>query len=469
MLFCSTVFLFLPIVHASERLTEQDRFRQCGSTYRIDNATSSVYTLGGDVVFFAARTVDEGADRIQWEVDPSHSQINLAEVQESSITKTDRLILKNVTKRFDLSKYRYTLPNGFVSAWVTLRVGSVPRISTNATPDVFVLAGELISVICVSVTGLPAPNLFVQLKTEEGSKSIPFMIIDGECVKMNSTAAASGIITSTATNCFGNSSLDFRLSVLVKPSIHLNIKDGMISIDEYRDITVSYQVNGVPSPHVVWHQDGITLTNSTKSRYNTSHLIIQDLTVQDAGVYSIVVTNELGSDQANFTLKVNSLTENKGSSGNFPWWCSIIIAVIGVVTGSAITVVVYRIRRYPSGGYATGNSLSDCQTNHEDVRYVPVGLKKVDVKSEEEEYIQIRPYATTHVSEVKAACSLQDYEEPICDLPGIQERSSNIDDAVSQEYEVMSLAHTYVSPIIEQDNATAEPLNFGIKSTDKSE
>jgi hypothetical protein len=203
----------------------------------------------------------------------------------------------------------------------------------------------------------------------------------------------------------------------------------MISIDEYRDITVSYQVNGVPSPHVVWHQDGITLTNSTKSRYNTSHLIIQDLTVQDAGVYSIVVTNELGSDQANFTLKVNSLTgipiytvscislvktdfsfvliENKGSSGNFPWWCSIIIAVTGVVTGSAITVVVYRIRRYPSGGYATGNSLSDCQTNHEDVRYVPVGLKKVDVKSEEEEYIQIRPYATTHVSEVKAACSLQ--------------------------------------------------------------
>jgi hypothetical protein len=214
MLFCSTVFLFLPIVHASERLTEQDRFRQCGSTYRIDNATSSVYTLGGDVVFFAARTVDEGADRIQWEVDPSHSQINLAEVQESSITKTDRLILKNVTKRFDLSKYRYTLPNGFVSAWVTLRVGSVPRISTNATPDVFVLAGELIPVICVSVTGLPAPNLFVQLKTEEGSKSIPFMIMDGKCVKMNSTAAASGIITSTATNCFGNSSLDFRLSVL---------------------------------------------------------------------------------------------------------------------------------------------------------------------------------------------------------------------------------------------------------------
>jgi hypothetical protein len=259
MLFCSTVFLFLPIVHASERLTEQDRFRQCGkpisraavkvavpvvvthvcisvgSTYRIDNATSSVYTLGGDVVFFAARTVDEGADRIQWEVDPSHSQINLAEVQESSITKTDRLILKNVTKRFDLSKYRYTLPNGFVSAWVTLRVGckcltvlvdrkfsecckrvflAVPRISTNATPDVFVLAGELIPVICVSVTGLPAPNLFVQLKTEEGSKSIPFMIMDGKCVKMNSTAAASGIITSTATNCFGNSSLDFRLSVL---------------------------------------------------------------------------------------------------------------------------------------------------------------------------------------------------------------------------------------------------------------
>ena len=182
----------------------------------------------------------------------------------------------------------------------------------------------MIPVICVSLTGLPAPDLIVQLRTAEGFVPISYVLVGGSCVKMNSTTVASGIITATAANCFGNSSLDFKLSVLgsvilftcqgvflfllfclVKPSVHLNIEDSVMIIDVHHHIIVSYRVGGVPIPQIVWYQDGIPLTE-TNSQYNSSQLIIQDLTVQDAGIYSIVVTSELGSDEANFSLKVNS-------------------------------------------------------------------------------------------------------------------------------------------------------------------
>lgn len=91
---------------------------------QLENSPSSVYALeGDDVTIYAGRTAVDPT-RIQWEVDSTHSTIKLTGVRMSSKTLPDRMILKNVTASFNLSRYRYTLPSGFNSAWVTLRIGS---------------------------------------------------------------------------------------------------------------------------------------------------------------------------------------------------------------------------------------------------------------------------------------------------------------------------------------------------------
>ena len=96
--------------------------------------------------------------------------------------------------------------------------------------------------------------------------------------------------------------------------------------------------------------------------------------------------------------------ENKETSGNFPWWCSFIIAVFSAIAGSAITIVVCRIRRRRSGGPETGNNSSNYHTSHEDLRYTSVDLMKVGSLTSEQGG-SIKPYATTRVSTVRAACS----------------------------------------------------------------
>ena len=94
-----------------------------GSFPGLYNVTSNVYGLEGSSVSIYAERTARIPTQIQWEVETSLSEINLAVVQRYTVTRINSVILKNISVGFNLTRYRYILPGGFKSAWVTLRIG----------------------------------------------------------------------------------------------------------------------------------------------------------------------------------------------------------------------------------------------------------------------------------------------------------------------------------------------------------
>ena len=210
---------------------------------------------------------------------------------------------------------------------------------------------------------------------------------------------------------------------LGKPSVWLDIdqREEAVCADESHDFVVGYRLNGFPHPQVAWYRSQSGKMTDNRTEYNSSHLTIKSVRGQDAGLYKIEVRNSLGSDEANFTLEVlqgtlyltcfasqndNKLfasdcntTNTSRTAEAFLWWYHVITVILSAVTGSVITTVVCLLRR---------RSRSSREADRLDTSKRHV-ISSTSARQQEFETLSemggtIKPYATTHVSAVKAAC-----------------------------------------------------------------
>ncbi|XP_062500359.1 leucine-rich repeats and immunoglobulin-like domains protein 1 [Corticium candelabrum] len=420
-----------------------------GSFPGLYNVTSNVYGLEGSSVSIYAERTARIPTQIQWEVETSLSEINLAVVQRYTVTRINSVILKNISVGFNLTRYRYILPGGFKSAWVTLRIGAVPGIS-NTKENLTVVAGEIsrVPAVCLTLSGVPYPRLSLQHTSLQGEIiPISYELINYEpCFEIVSKVV-SGILTATAQNCFGNATVDFKVVVQEKPSVWLDIdqREEAVCADESHDFVVGYRLNGFPHPQVAWYRSQSGKMTDNHTEYNSSHLTIKSVRGQDAGLYKIEVRNSLGSDEANFTLEVLqdcNTTNTSRTAEAFLWWYHVITVILSAVTGSVITTVVCLLRR---------RSRSSREADRLDTSKRHV-VSSTSARQQEFETLSemggtIKPYATTHVSAVKAACKQDAYEVPLPIYHAPLEANKPVYDPVYRGYECMSLSdHIPISP-----------------------
>ncbi|XP_054706808.1 fibroblast growth factor receptor 3-like [Uloborus diversus] len=84
-------------------------------------------------------------------------------------------------------------------------------------------------------------------------------------------------------------------------------------------VALKCQADGNPTPTITWKKNGLLLQKSGHIRFQKWALKIDQVTIQDQGVYTCLVSNILGTIQYNFTLEViERLPHRPIMQENFP-------------------------------------------------------------------------------------------------------------------------------------------------------
>ncbi|KAG4067668.1 hypothetical protein HA402_005440 [Bradysia odoriphaga] len=156
----------------------------------------------------------------------------------------------------------------------------------------------------------PEERFKVLLGDDEDSLALVFQHVKPE---------DAGIYTCVAQTCTGNISCSAELTVQgavqtllrepEKPSLIIEHKEASAGIGGTAMLELQYK--GYPKPEVVWKHEGETIEAGGRYKFlhedaETMSLVIKGVTPEDAGIYSITASNDLGEEASVINLVVKS-------------------------------------------------------------------------------------------------------------------------------------------------------------------
>lgn len=156
----------------------------------------------------------------------------------------------------------------------------------------------------------PEERFKVLLGDDEDSLALVFQHVKPE---------DAGLYTCVAQTSTGNISCSAELTVQgaiqellrepEKPQLIIEHKEASASIGG--TVMIELQCKGYPKPKIEMKYDGVTIEASSKYKFmhedaETMSLVIKDVQPEDAGLYSVTATNDLGEDKGSVNLQVKS-------------------------------------------------------------------------------------------------------------------------------------------------------------------
>lgn len=235
----------------------------------------------GDLVTFTVSATGTPVLSYQWQkegVDIPTATANSYSILRAALT--------------DAGKYSVVVTNasGFAtSAVANLTVNVLPVITAQPAPSQIVVTGQSVS-FTVTATGTPAPSY--------RWKKDGFILSDGGGITGSTTPVLriapakdtdAGFYTVTVTNSAGQVvSASAHLIVYVPPVITTGPAQQTVATGGRATFTVV--ATGTPAPTFQWRKDRVNIPTATSSTY-----AIDEASLDDAAVYSVVVTNAVGS------------------------------------------------------------------------------------------------------------------------------------------------------------------------------
>uniref|UniRef100_A0A8C3DQA4 Hemicentin-1 n=1 Tax=Corvus moneduloides TaxID=1196302 RepID=A0A8C3DQA4_CORMO len=203
---------------------------------------------------------------------------------------------------------------GYATRKVQLTVYVKPRVSRpgdqqgNAHDkpiEVSVIAGEDVTLPC-EVRSLPPPIITWAKEMQLISPFSPrHTFLPSGSMKITETQVSdSGMYICVATNIAGNVTQSVKLSVHVPPRIQRGPR--VLKVQAGQRVELPCSAQGVPAPLVSWFR-GRSVVPTDGGQFLQSPdgaLGISSVQLPDAGVYTCVATNDVGSDTAEVTVQV---------------------------------------------------------------------------------------------------------------------------------------------------------------------
>ncbi|XP_065224779.1 obscurin-like isoform X6 [Planococcus citri] len=171
------------------------------------------------------------------------------------------------------------------------------------------------TVIEVKATGDPLPQIRWFREGEEIVSGGRFKVLYEEetesasLVIKNLCLEDTGEYNIVAKNSAGTDSQFVNLTVKAPPKINKKLEDftGLTG----KELRLTVQVDASPKPIVQWYKDGMTIVKSSRFKYVTDEasdsytLVIENATMDDAGLYSVVASNEFSqvSDRCHVSME----------------------------------------------------------------------------------------------------------------------------------------------------------------------
>ncbi|XP_041428394.1 hemicentin-2 isoform X1 [Xenopus laevis] len=118
---------------------------------------------------------------------------------------------------------------------------------------------------------------------------------------LNAQPSDAGEYQCTASNHHGATTASLWLTIQAPPSIE--VKSSSMQLSHGEEVTLRCDVSGNPVPQISWkHDDFFLMTGSRYTILDDSTLLIKDAGQEDAGNYSCVASNSLGTDEQSVFL-----------------------------------------------------------------------------------------------------------------------------------------------------------------------
>ncbi|KAG7494683.1 leucine-rich repeats and immunoglobulin-like domains protein 2 [Solea senegalensis] len=281
---------------------------------------------------------------------------NFAQFQEGELIYTTMLHLLNVNFT-DEGRYQCVVSNHFGSNYsnrAKLTVNEMP--SFLKTPmDLTIRTGTMARLECAA-EGHPSPQIAWQ---KDGGTDFPaarerrmhVMPDDDIFFIANVKTEDMGIYSCTAQNAAGSLSANATLTVLETPSIVRPLEDRTVARGE--TAVLQCIAGGSPAPRLNWTKDDGPLVLTERHFFAAANqlLIIVDAGPADAGKYTCIMSNTLGTERGHIYLGVSpSPNCDTGAGYDQDGWTTVgivVIVVVCCVVGTSLVwvIVIYHMRR----------------------------------------------------------------------------------------------------------------------------
>ncbi|KAM6928057.1 leucine-rich repeats and immunoglobulin-like domains protein 2 [Xenentodon cancila] len=281
---------------------------------------------------------------------------NYARYQEGELIYTTVLHLLNVNFT-DEGRYQCVVSNHFGSNYsnrAMLTVNELP--SFLKTPmDLTIRTGTMARLECAA-EGHPSPQIAWQ---KDGGTDFPaarerrmhVMPDDDIFFIANVKTEDMGVYSCTAQNSAGSLSANATLTVLETPSFMRPLEDRTVARGE--TAVLQCIAGGSPAPRLNWTKDDGPLVLTERHFFAAANqlLIIVDAGPADAGKYTCIMSNTLGTERGHIYLSVSpSPNCDTGAGYDQDGWTTVgivVIVVVCCVVGTSLVwvIVIYHMRR----------------------------------------------------------------------------------------------------------------------------
>ncbi|XP_017553323.1 leucine-rich repeats and immunoglobulin-like domains protein 2 [Pygocentrus nattereri] len=292
---------------------------------------------------------------------------NYARYQEHQLLYTSVLHLLNVNFT-DEGHYQCVISNHFGSNYSTeakLTVNELP--SFLKTPmDLTIRTGTVARLECAA-EGHPPPQIAWQ---KDGGINFPaarerrmhVMPEDDTFFIANVKTEDMGVYSCTAKNEAGSLSANATLTVLETPSFQRPLEDRTVARGE--TAVLQCIARGSPAPRLNWTKDDGPLLLTERHFFAAANqlLIIVDARPSDAGKYTCVMSNTLGTERGHIYLSVSPSANCDPASSAYDQdgWTTVgivvMVVVCCVVGTSLVWVIVIYHMRHKSEDYSITNT-----------------------------------------------------------------------------------------------------------------
>ena len=224
-----------------------------------------------------------------------------------------KLYLKN-TKSYNSGRYTCEVENrvGVDEVSYNVTVLTAPKVHA-INPQQQSTAGANVTLTCLS-DGVPKPRLIWEkngiVLTNTNSK----IALDEESITIaRLTRDDSGTYTCTAVSDIGEDKGFITLNVRHRPEVK-SVKKNHVAI-VHEALSMQCAAEGSPQPMIRWERNGRPVSGSarvralTSNKFDSSILTIRDVSLDDAGNWTCLAENSIGTDKIIMTLEVHSKPE----------------------------------------------------------------------------------------------------------------------------------------------------------------